>query len=121
MDKFQVLTDIYFGDDSLARLAEIPYKKVFIIADPFVVQGDLIRHILKPLRRGGIEHQLFTDVMPDPPIEAVRYGARDEKAGCCASVLNLFEERFNHKPRIYGGLLEGESRALLDEFFKNLR
>ena len=54
-------------------------------------------------------------------IEAVRYGARDEKAGCCASVLNLFEERFNHKPRLYGGLLEGECAGQLQEFFEKLR
>ena len=50
-------------------------------------------------------------------IPALYYGAKDEKAGCCGSVLNLFEERFGHKPRIYGGLLAEESRALLHEFF----
>ena len=54
-------------------------------------------------------------------IAEVRYGAREDKSGCCGSVLNLFEERFNHKPRIYGGLLAEESRALLDEFFGSLR
>ena len=36
-------------------------------------------------------------------IPAIYYGAKDDKAGCCGSVLNLFEERFNHHPRIYGG------------------
>ena len=51
----------------------------------------------------------------------VRYGAREEKSGCCGSVLNLFEERFNHHPRIYGGLLEDECRTVLGEFFGNLR
>ena len=54
-------------------------------------------------------------------IAEVRYGAREDKSGCCGSVLNLFEERFNHKPRIYGGLLGEESRTLLDEFFRTLR
>ncbi len=54
-------------------------------------------------------------------IGTVRYGAREEKSGCCGSVLNLFEERFNHRPRVYGGLLEPECRALLEEFFQNLR
>ncbi len=54
-------------------------------------------------------------------IAAVRYGAREDKSGCCGSVLNLFEERFNHRPRVYGGLLELECRALLEEFFQNLR
>ena len=54
-------------------------------------------------------------------IAELRYGAREDKSGCCGSVLNLFEERFNHKPRIYGGLLAEDSAALLEEFFHSLR
>ena len=54
-------------------------------------------------------------------IDAIRYGARDEKAGCCTSVLNLFEERFNHRPRIYQGPLEQECEAVLQDFFQSLR
>ena len=54
-------------------------------------------------------------------IGAVRYGAREDKSGCCGSVLNLFEERFNHHPRVYGGLLESECRGLLEAFFQKLR
>ena len=54
-------------------------------------------------------------------IPVVCYGARDDKAGCCGSVLNLFEERFNHRPRIYGGVLEAPCAALLQEFFQKLR
>ena len=54
-------------------------------------------------------------------IDTVRYGAREEKSGCCASVLNLFEERFNHRPRIYQGPLAEECRQLLQEFFEGLR
>ena len=54
-------------------------------------------------------------------IPVLYYGARDDKAGCCGSVLNLFEERFNHHPRIYGGLLEEECTALLQQFFQKLR
>ena len=54
-------------------------------------------------------------------VEEVRYGVKDEKAGCCGSVLNLFEERFNHRPRIYQGPLEGECEELLQKFFRELR
>ncbi len=54
-------------------------------------------------------------------IPALYYGAKDDKAGCCGSVLNLFEERFNHHPRIYGGLMEEACTALLQRFFQNLR
>ena len=54
-------------------------------------------------------------------VEEARYGARDEKAGCCGSVLNLFEERFNHHPRIYQGPLVWECEEILRTFFANLR
>jgi len=54
-------------------------------------------------------------------IPAVYYGAKDAFAGCCGSVLNLFEERFPHHPRIYGGLLERECAELLQDFFRSLR
>lgn len=54
-------------------------------------------------------------------IAEVRYGTRDEKAGACGSVLNLFEERFNHHPRLYRGPLEEECRDQLQEFFQDLR
>ena len=54
-------------------------------------------------------------------VEEVRYGAKEEKSGCCGSVLNLFEERFNHRPRIYQGPLVGESEEVLQSFFQSLR
>lgn len=54
-------------------------------------------------------------------VEEIRYGAKDEKAGCCGSVLNLFEERFNHHPRIYQGPLVKECQEILQHFFENLR
>ena len=54
-------------------------------------------------------------------VQRVVFGAPDPKTGAAGSVLNLFEERFGHKPRIYGGLLAEESRALLHEFFAQRR
>lgn len=54
-------------------------------------------------------------------IDTVRYGAKEEKMGCCGSVLNLFEEQFNHRPRIYGGVLEAECGQILRLFFEKLR
>ena len=54
-------------------------------------------------------------------VDEVRYGAREDKMGCCGSVLNLFEERFNHKPRLYKGPLAEECEEVLQEFFQKLR
>ena len=54
-------------------------------------------------------------------VDEVRYGAREDKMGCCGSVLNLFEERFNHKPRLYKGPLAEECEEILQDFFRQLR
>lgn len=50
-------------------------------------------------------------------LDAVYYGAKEDKMGCCGSVLNLFEERFNHHPKIYGGLMAEECSRILTDFF----
>lgn len=50
------------------------------------------------------------------------FGAWDPKAGACGSILNIpAERRFNHRVQVVGGLLEQESRALLQEFFRAKR
>ena len=54
-------------------------------------------------------------------IKELCFGAREGKSGCCGSILNLFCEPFNHHPRVYGGMLEGECRALLEGFFRKIR
>ena len=54
-------------------------------------------------------------------IPRVVFGASDAKCGACGSVCNLFEMPFNHHPQVDKGLLEEESQALLEEFFKELR
>ena len=54
-------------------------------------------------------------------IGEIRYGVKEEKTGACGSVLNLFEENFGHKPRIYRGLMEKECLGLMKEFFAQRR
>lgn len=54
-------------------------------------------------------------------IHRVIFGAYDEKAGSCGSVINLFELAYNHRPELVGGVMEKECSAILSEFFKALR
>ena len=50
------------------------------------------------------------------------FGAYDYKIGACESVLNLKENKeLNHHCVIHGGVLERESKKLLQDFFKNKR
>lgn len=54
-------------------------------------------------------------------IPRVYYGARDREMGACGGVLNLFMEDFPHHPALVGGILAEECRAVLTDFFRNLR
>ncbi|MDR3314834.1 MAG: nucleoside deaminase [Oscillospiraceae bacterium] len=54
-------------------------------------------------------------------IRRVIFGARDPKAGCAGSVIDLFALPFNHRPTVTGGCLEAECAAELTAFFQNLR
>ena len=50
-------------------------------------------------------------------IDTVVYGAASPKSGCCGSVLSLFQENSNHRPAVYGGVLEEDCGRLLTAFF----
>lgn len=54
-------------------------------------------------------------------VPEIHYGTKDETMGACGSVLNLFEERFGHRPRLYRGPLEVECAQLLKDFFAQRR
>ena len=51
-------------------------------------------------------------------LSEVVYGARDPATGACGGVLNLFEEGFGHRPKLYGGVRKDLCAALLAEFFQ---
>ena len=54
-------------------------------------------------------------------LSPVIYGAKEPNSGSVGSVINLFEERYGHRPAVYGGVLAEECAALLAEFFRGLR
>jgi tRNA(adenine34) deaminase len=55
-------------------------------------------------------------------IKRVVYGAKDPKAGCAGTLMNLLtDERFNHQAEVVSGVLEEECGLLLTSFFRKLR
>lgn len=54
-------------------------------------------------------------------IKNVYFGAYDKKAGSFGSVADFNTLSYNHKPQIYGGIMEEECASLLSDFFKKLR
>lgn len=51
MKSFDIKTKVYFGDNALDRLSEIPYKKVLVITDPFLAQSSMINLITDPIEK----------------------------------------------------------------------
>lgn len=76
MKSFDIRTKIYFGDNALDRLSQLPYKRVLIITDPFVVRSGMIQMITYRLSEGDCEFEIFSDVVPDPPIEKISVGVQ---------------------------------------------
>ncbi len=54
-------------------------------------------------------------------IDEVYFGAYDFKAGSAESVQKIFCLPYNHKPNVYGGIMENECSLLLKDFFRELR
>jgi len=55
-------------------------------------------------------------------VAEVYYGATDPKAGCAGSLMNLLADtRFNHQPKLEGGVLGEECGAMLSGFFREIR
>ena len=51
----------------------------------------------------------------------VFYGAGDVNMGACGGVINLFEEAFGYRPKMYKGMMAEPCSAILSDFFKALR
>lgn len=89
MKSFGIHTQIYFGEGALKRLEEIPYKRVLVITDPFVVTSGMIKLITHPLENARIDYEIFKDVVPDPPVEKIATGVKvmlEYKPDCIVAV-----------------------------------
>lgn len=54
-------------------------------------------------------------------IKKIYFGTIDEKAGAAGSVINLFENKFNHIVEVEKDILKNECSNILKTFFKKLR
>ncbi len=89
MKIFEVKTKVCFGERALDRLSGLPYKKAFVVADPFVVSSGMIREITDRLSTAAIEYEIFSDVVPDPPVDKVIGGVKaalSYRGGCMIAI-----------------------------------
>ncbi|GAA4292103.1 1-propanol dehydrogenase PduQ [Anaerocolumna aminovalerica] len=72
MNTFELKTKVIFGREALQYLQNLVQKKIFIVTDPYMVKSGMIDSITKYLAEGSF--QIFSDIVPDPPMELVVKG-----------------------------------------------
>ena len=64
---------------------------------------------------------MCTGAIINARVPTVVFGAREPLSGSCGSVIDLFQERYGHRPAVYGGVLQEECAGLLRDFFREKR
>ena len=64
---------------------------------------------------------MCTGAIINSRIPTVVFGAREENFGSCGSVIDLFSERYGHRPAVYPGVLKDDCAELLRDFFRDRR
>ena len=94
--------------------------------------ADFLRSESKENHRGSLEKtSLYVTIEPCPMCagalvlshcENLFFAAKDSKAGACGSLYNIAQDdRLNHRLNVTSGILEEESKFLMQGFFKTLR
>ena len=89
MKSFDIKTKIFFGDNAMDRVREIPYSRILIVTDKFFSGSSMLRIVTQPLSETNKEFRIFNDVVPDPPVEKIVNGVKvvlDYKPDCLIAV-----------------------------------
>lgn len=73
METITFPTTLHIGENVLEKLTQYENQRIFIVTDPFMVQSNKIEQITKYLNKKN-ELKIFSNVVPDPPIENVISG-----------------------------------------------
>jgi len=85
MQEIRFGTTLYVGEDSLKRLSDFKNEKILIITDSFIASSELLSHI-KSYIDSSSETMVFSEVIPDPPIDNIVAGLESSK-GFSATIL----------------------------------
>ena len=72
---FKMPTKIIFGVNSLLKLNvildDLEFKKVFLVTDKYLKTTENFKRLSENLINKGFEVTVFTDIVPEPPVEVV--------------------------------------------------
>lgn len=76
MSNFNMGPKVHFGVGELKELRNINCKRAFIVTDPFMVTSGFINRVTEHLEAASIAYEIFSEIVPDPPLEVVSKGIK---------------------------------------------
>ena len=64
---------------------------------------------------------MCTGAIINARIPTLVFGAREALSGSCGSVIDLFQERYGHRPAVFAGICAEDCAQLLRDFFRGKR
>lgn len=72
MKKFVVKPKIIFDNNAITYIRTMEHTSFFVICDPFLLKNRMIDRVLDEI--GQRDYTLFSEIVPDPPMEVVAKG-----------------------------------------------
>lgn len=73
MKKWEMMPQIFTGEDCLSRLEQFENERVCLVCDPFLIGSENLQRVLVHLEQKN-EVTAYSEIVPDPPIEVVAEG-----------------------------------------------
>lgn len=74
MSSFVVKTKVYSGVNAFNYLKDYPIKNACVITDPFAASSGMVKLLTDVLEEMGSEYRVFSDIVPDPPMDVIVTG-----------------------------------------------
>lgn len=87
MEEYFCKTRIISGSDAISALGQLGSKRLFVVADPFFEKNGTAAKMAA--RSGAMQSYIFSEVVPDPPVEQVARGTAKLKAFAPDTVVAL--------------------------------
>lgn len=88
MQEIKFGTTLYIGEESLERLSDFKNEKILIVTDSFIASSELFPHI-KSYIDSSTEIMVFSEVIPDPPIDNIVAGLEYSKGFQATTLLAI--------------------------------
>lgn len=78
MEKIRFGTTLYSGENSLNRLSEFENERILIVTDTFIASSKIMETVMSYFS-STVETRVFSEVVPDPPIDIIVKGIEQNK------------------------------------------